>query len=43
MDETKKAPTEREEEAELGNAELEAVAGGAPRDPQSGLPTGQRT
>jgi hypothetical protein len=43
MSETNEDLTERENETELDDAELDAVAGGAaaPRDPQSGLPTGQ--
>ena len=43
MSETNEDLTERENETELDNPELDTVTGGAnkARDPQSGLPTGQ--
>ena len=43
MSETNEELTERNDETELDNPELDTVAGGivSPRDPQSGLPTGQ--
>jgi hypothetical protein len=41
MSETNEDLKELENETELDNQELDTVTGGSPRDPQSGLPTGQ--
>jgi hypothetical protein len=38
----KKAPKASPKKRKLSPEDLEKVSGGAPRDPQSGLPTGQR-
>jgi len=43
MNEANEELTERKDETELDNPELDSVAGGivSPRDPQSGIPTGK--